>query len=142
MTNKPDFCKCLYYSSNALARVVTRMAEDAFAAVDLAPSHAFIVMTVNKNPGIQAGELAEIMMLKPSTVTRLVEKLENQHLVKKHSEGRSVMIYPTPQSVELNEAVKTAWYNLYQRFVAVLGEETASQITGQIYQTAVKLNTK
>ncbi len=139
---KSSYCKCLYYSANALARIITKMAEEEFAAVNLAPSYAFVVMTVNKRPGLLAGELAEIMMLTPSTVTRLLEKLENQQLVKRHTEGRITMIYPTPQSVELNQAIQTAWGKLYTRYTDILGKEFAHQITEDIFISAVKLDTK
>ena len=139
MADNISYCNCLYYSSNALARIITKMAEEEFSAVNLAPSYAFIVMTVNLNPGIQAGRLAEIMMLTPSTVTRLVEKLETRNLVKKHVEGRTTMIYPTPGSVEINEAKKAAWYKLYTRYSGLLGEENARQLTGNIYQSAKKM---
>jgi DNA-binding MarR family transcriptional regulator len=142
MNDKASYCNCLYYSSNALARVVTKMAEEAFSAVDLAPSYAFVLMTVNKNPGIQAGELAEIMMLTPSTVTRLVDKLESRGLAKKHSEGRITMIYPTPASVELNDGIKSAWYKLYLQFTGILGEENARQLAGGVFQAALKLAEK
>lgn len=142
MNDKARYCKCLYFSSNALTRIVTRMAEEEFSVVDLAPSYAFVIMTVNKNPGIHAGELAEIMMLTPSTVTRLVDKLESRGLVKKHSEGRITMIYPTPASVEMNDAIKAAWYKLYLRFTDVLGEENARQLTGSVFQSAIKLVSK
>ncbi len=142
MNDKASYCNCLYYASNALARIVTKMAEEEFSAVDLAPSYAFVVMTVNKNPGIHAGELAEIMMLTPSTVTRLADKLESRGLVKKHSEGRITMIYPTPASVELNEAIKAAWYKLYLRVAGILGEENARMLTGSVFQSAIKLASK
>jgi len=142
MSDKNQYCNCLYYSANALARIVTRMASEEFAAVNLAPSYAFIVMTVNKNPGIQAGELAEIMMLTPSTVTRLLEKLEIQLLVKRHTEGRTTLVYPTAASVEINDGIKAAWYKLYLRIVDILGEENAQQLTGNIYQSALKLEKK
>jgi len=142
MNDKDTYCNCLYYSSNALARVVTRMAEEEFSVVDLAPSYAFVVMTVNKNPGIHSGELAEIMLLTPSTVTRLVDKLESRGLVKKHSEGRITMIYPTAASVEMNEAIKAAWHKLYLRIADVLGKENARQLTGSVFQSAVKLSSK
>jgi DNA-binding MarR family transcriptional regulator len=118
------------------------MAEEEFSAVDLAPSYAFVVMTVNKNPGIHAGELAEIMMLTPSTMSRLVDKLESRGLVKKHSEGRITMIYPTPASVEMNEPIKAAWHKLYLRVTHVLGEENARQFTGSVFQSAIKLASK
>jgi DNA-binding MarR family transcriptional regulator len=142
MTDNTTYCKCLYYSANALARIITKIAEEEFSVLDLAPSYAFVVMTVNKNPGIHAGELAAIMKLTPSTVTRLVAKLEDQQLVKKHVEGRVTLIYPTPKSVGINEAIKEAWYKLYQRYVGILGEENARLLTENIYQSAVKLEEK
>lgn len=139
MSDNNTYCRCLYYSANALARTITKMAEEEFAVVDLAPSYAFMVMAVNRNPGIQAGELADIMMLTPSTVSRLVDRLESRQLVKKHTEGRLVLIYPTPKSVEINDAIKAAWFKLYQRYVAVLGAETAVSLTENIYSSALKL---
>ena len=142
MADQTTYCKCLYYSANALARIMTKIAEEEFSILDLAPSYAFVVMTVNKTPGIHAGELAGIMMLTPSTVTRLVAKLEDQQLVKKHTEGRITMIYPTPKSVAINEAIKAAWYKLYQRYVDILGEENARLLTENIYQSAIQLESK
>jgi DNA-binding MarR family transcriptional regulator len=136
------YCNCLYYSANALARVVTKMAEEAFSVVDLPPSYAFIVMTVNRKPGLHAGELAKIMMLSPSTVTRLVDKLEGRQLVKKHTEGRITMIYPTPESVAINDAIKAAWYTLYKRMTAILGEEGSKELTAKIYNSALLLEQK
>ncbi|NOU16272.1 MAG: winged helix-turn-helix transcriptional regulator [Bacteroidales bacterium] len=139
---KNTYCKCLYYSANALARIITKIAEEEFVVVNLAPSYAFVVMTVNKRPGLLAGELAEIMMLTPSTVTRLLEKLENQQLVKRHTEGRITMIYPTPKSVEINQEIQAAWFKLYTRYTDILGKEFAQQLTEDIFISAVKLDTK
>jgi len=139
---KEKYCKCLYYSANALSRVISKIAEEEFSKVDLAPSYAFIVMTVNKTPGIQAGELADIMMLTPSTVTRLLDKLASQVLIKKHSEGRLTLIYPTPKSVELNSEILKCWANIYRRYVETLGEEFANKLTHDIYSTALKLENK
>lgn len=73
---KNVYCNCLYYSVNALSRKMTKMADEEFAITGLSSSYAFIMMTVNSKPKIQPNQLAEIMMLMPSTVTRLVEKLE------------------------------------------------------------------
>ena len=136
---KTPYCKCLYYSANALARVITKIAEEEFAAVNLAPSYAFVVMTINKKPGIQSGELAEIMMLTPSTVTRLVDKLISQNLLKKHTEGRTVLIYPTPLSVELYPQITLAWSKIYKRYIDILGEDFAAKLTDDIYLSAIKL---
>lgn len=58
---------CLFFSTNALARALTRVVEDAFAPTGLAPSSAFTMMTVKRRPGIQPSEIATIMRLSPST---------------------------------------------------------------------------
>jgi len=143
MTNeKSPYCNCLYYSSNALARIVTKMADEEFSVVNLSPSYAFVLMAVNSNPGIQAGELAQAMMLTPSTVTRLLEKLENTSMIKRHTEGRTTLVYPTKNSVALNDGIKAAWNKLYQRFVNILGEQAAKDLTDNIYKTAMKLEHK
>jgi Mn-dependent DtxR family transcriptional regulator len=44
-------------------------------------------MTVNRNPGVRPLEAAEIMLLDPSTVTRLVEKLQSKGLVTHKNSG-------------------------------------------------------
>jgi DNA-binding MarR family transcriptional regulator len=115
------------------------MAEEEFAVTGLQPSYAFIIMSVNINPGINIGEIAKIMMLKPSTVTRLIEKLENKQLITKKSEGKYSLLYPTDKSLELDSAIKKAWMNLYNRYVMILGEKFAKEITNMIFDAAIKL---
>lgn len=136
------YCKCLFYSANALARTVTRMAEEEFSVVHLAPSYAFIVMTINKNPGIHSGELAEIMKLAPSTLTRLLDKLIGQEMIKKHIEGRTSFIYPTKKALDLNEDIKSAWMKLYQRFNNELGSDFSATLTDDIFKAVVRLDKK
>jgi len=137
--SRNSFCNCLYYSANALARNITRLAEKAFSPVGLAPSHAFILMTVNSRPGITAGELASVMQLQPSTVSRLVEKLEEQKYLHRAHDGKYVAIFPLKKSQEKQEALKTAWFRLYQDYIALLGEEEAKKLTGEIYTASQKL---
>ena len=139
---KNTYCKCLYYSSNALSRIITKMAEEEFAVVNLAPSYAFIVMTVNRNPGLQAGELAQTMMLTPSTITRLLEKLESLKLIKRITEGRITQVFPTKASMDINDGIKNAWANLYRRYADLLGEEFANKLTENTYVAALKLTEK
>lgn len=64
---------CLYFTSNSLSRVITRMAEEEFRRTGLSPSHAFLMMLVNDNPGIGQKELREQLHLAPSTVTRFID---------------------------------------------------------------------
>jgi len=133
------YCQCLQFSANALARNISRLAEEAFAPTGLAPSYAFLVMSVNNHPGITAGELARIMMLKPSTVTRLVEKMEEKGILKRMREKRSTLVFPTKDSVAMQASIKNAWNSLYDRYVNLLGETQSSDLTNQMYNAALKL---
>jgi DNA-binding MarR family transcriptional regulator len=136
---KSKYCGCLYYSANALSRVMTKMAEEEFANTGLAPSHAFLLMSVHHKPGIQPGELAAHMQLTPSTVTRLIEKLESKKLVHRQSVGRAKEVFPTEKCSTLMPAIKKSWQSLYQRYADVLGEENARNLTTAIYEANLQL---
>ena len=126
------YCGCLYYSANALARVMTRMAEEEFASTGLTPSYAFVLMTVNSQPGIQPKELSKHMQLTPSTVTRLVEKLETRGFLERNIIGRSTEIHPTSKSLELNDKLMKTWKNLYNRYSDLIGENEGKDLTQKI----------
>ena len=133
------YCNCLYYSANALGRVMTKMAEEAFSVVGLAPSYALLVISVNEKPGIQPKELCEHMQLTPSTVTRLIEKLEYKGIVERKANGRATEVYPTDKSREMDKAIKAAWVGLHQKYTQLLGEEKAKELTVEVYQASKKL---
>jgi len=133
------FCKCLFYSANALARNLTRLAEEAFAQAGLAPSLAFVVLTVGRNPGIQPSEIARIMMLSPSTLTRLVEKLEGRGLLRREAKGKAIHIQLTAKGEALVPALMAAWQASSQRTAALLGEEAARRLADQAYAAAQAL---
>jgi DNA-binding MarR family transcriptional regulator len=135
------YCGCLYYSVNALSRIMTKMAEEEFASTGLTPSYAFVLMSVNSNPGIHPKALSEHMLLTPSTVTRLIDKLEARGLIERKISGRITEIHPTPKSLELDNKIKSAWRNLYTRYSSLLGEVESSELNKRINE-AVDLITE
>jgi DNA-binding IclR family transcriptional regulator len=64
-------------------------------------------MTVNRNPGVRPLEAAEIMLLDPSTVTRLVEKLQSKGMVTRKTQGRTFRIYYGP--VRVDDHTRKQW---------------------------------
>ena len=137
---KSPYCGCLLYSANALSRIITKMAEEEFAQTDLAPSYAFLLMTVHNNPGVQPSGIAQKMMLKPSTVTRLVEKMERKKYVRRVAEGKFILVHPTEKTIEIYPVILKCWRNLYQRYTKIMGEDSARQLTSDIYAAALKLD--
>lgn len=134
------YCQCLYHASNALARVTTRMAEEEFASVGLTPSYAFLIMTVAKKPGIQPGEISKELELTPSTITRLIDKMEKKGLLRRKFEGKNTEVQITAKGEDLTVEIKKCWLKLYLRFSEILGEDTAKQLTGMIYNAVRELD--
>ena len=120
---KSAYCNCLYHAANAMARSISRIADEEFAEADITPTQGFIVMTVVKRPGIRAGDIAKEMQLTPSTITRMLDKLEERGFVSRSSEGKSMLVYPTPDAIGAEQRIKTAWGKMYARSTKNLGKE-------------------
>lgn len=133
------YCSCLYYSANALSRIMTKMADETFAVTGLSSSYAFLLMTVNDKPGIQPNEISTIMQLTPSTITRLIEKMEHRGLLYREHSGRITEVYPTQSSLDLDYKIKEAWKNLYQKYSNILGKEKGDELAALIHDATRKL---
>lgn len=120
----------LFFLTNAFSRILSREADEVFASVGLASSHVLILQLVDENPDIQPSSLAEKLHLKPSTITRLVQKLERRKLVERKSEGRATSIVCTNKGRQLVSETKGQWSELMdqkrdqlgERYVEVLSE--------------------
>ena len=138
-TERETYCKCLYYSANALSRNITRLAEKAFEPVELSPSYAFVLITINNKPGVTAGELAIIMQLQPSTVTRFIESLEKKKYLQRIHDGKFVTLFPLRKSQDLQELLLQCWRSLYDSYILLLGKEQADKLTADIFNAAMIL---
>ncbi len=129
---RSPYSQCLYFTSNAIARALTKMAEEEFATTGLSPSHAFILMTVNQNPGITAGGIARTMELTPSTVTRLIEKLEQREYLERRSEGKFRRVYPTEKGGRQQHLLASSWNRLNQRYGYIIGQEKGQHLSAYL----------
>lgn len=131
---------CLYFTANALARVITRMAEEEFRTTGLSPSHAFLMMLAIDNPGIGQKELCEHLQLAPSTVTRFVDAMVNRGFLSRQSEGKMSKIFPTAKGEDLHQPITDAWKSLHERYSRVLGRKEGDGLTVMIDAAYDKLN--
>ena len=130
---------CLYFTANTLARVITVMAEEEFRTTGISPTHAFLVMLVNGQPGITPKELSGKLHLAPSTVTRLVDLVEARGLVRRESEGRTMLVYPTDSGKKLQAAILQSWESLHTRYSRALGQKQGDRLTQMLDEAAKKL---
>lgn len=124
--------QCIYFSSNALARKIEKLAMESWKKLGLAPSHAYLLMLVLEEPGVQPGYAAEELQLSPSTVTRLLEKLEEKKLVVRTTEGKLTNIYPTPKAKELYPQMKNCTREFQEKYQSLINEEDAIRLVKSI----------
>jgi DNA-binding MarR family transcriptional regulator len=137
MTNTcSNLYNCLYFSANALARAITRMAEDAFAPIGLSPTHAFVLKLSIENPGVSPSTLANNLRLAPSTITRLVDALVRKRYLTKEVQGKTTRIHPTETGKALAEPIAAAWGVLHQRYVELLGRQEGDALAKAVGQAS------
>jgi MarR family transcriptional regulator, organic hydroperoxide resistance regulator len=139
-TSDSKYCECLYFTANALARKIEKLAQESWSKVDLSPSHAYLLMLVIDEPGIQPTALAEHLQLQPSTITRLIEKLEEKKLLVRTAEGKITNVYPTPKGKDLLPKLRECVNEFYSSYSSILGREESAKLVQSIGKFADKLS--
>lgn len=111
---------CLFFSSAKLARLLGKIADDAFQKLGLSPSHALLLYAVNQRNGIYQKQIGELLHLMPSTITRFIEKLEAKELICRTNEGKNVYLTPTEKGLLMQPEIVEAWNNLHDSYADVL----------------------
>jgi DNA-binding MarR family transcriptional regulator len=138
-TSESRYSQCFYFTANSLARKIEKLAQKIWKKVDLSPSHAYLLLTVLDEPGIQPGLLSDHLQLTPSTVTRLIEKLEEKKLVVRTSEGKITNLYPTPKAKELKPILINCVVEFNKAYMDLLGAEESAKVVKSMLKMADKL---
>lgn len=128
---------CLFFSAGALCRKLDKLADEVFSHhLQLSASHAFILKEIIENPGIKPGEVAQELHLKPSTITRLVDKLCERGLVMRNFMGKSSHLSASEEGKVLLPAIRNAWEDLNKNYSQALGRPRAMELTSRMYEAA------
>ncbi len=139
-TTDSKYYQCLYFTSNALARKIEKLAQESWSKVDLSPSHGYLLMLAIEEPGIQPTSIAEHLQLQPSTITRLIEKLEEKKLLVRTTEGKITNVYPTPKGKEMMPKLKECVNDFYSNYSTILGKDESARLVQSIGKFADKLS--
>ena len=136
------FEKCLFFSTNSLARNINRISEIEFNSIGLSSSYVFILMIVKEESDISTGKIAQTMNMDSSTITRFIEKLVFQGFIEKKSEGRSTKISLTQKGEDIQDDIHAAWKRVYEKYKSVLGDELTESLTKNTAQANTALSKK
>ncbi|MFN4006339.1 MAG: MarR family winged helix-turn-helix transcriptional regulator [Chitinophagaceae bacterium] len=135
-TSESRYHQCLYFTSNAFARKVEKLALHYWKPLGFSPSHGYLLMVVLQEPGVQPTKLANELQLTPSTITRLIEKLEGQALITRMLDGKTTMVYATDKAKALLPEMQAAMDGFYMAYSKILGPEASCALTQQIATVA------
>lgn len=138
-TSCSKYAQCLYFTTSALARKVEKLAVESWKPVGLSPSHAYLLMAVLDEPGVQPTQLAAQLQLQPSTITRLMQKLEHAKLIIRTTEGKITNVYPTPKAKELHPKMQDCMRRFYQQYHTIFGKEESTKLVQAVAEAADKL---
>jgi len=138
-TSESKFAKCLYFTTNALARKTEKLAMVSWSKVDLTPSHGYLLMMVNEVPGVQPTFIADQLQLSPSTVTRLMAKLEAKKLLVRLTEGKTTYVYPTAKGKALFPRLKMCQEEFSRNYNRILANDQLDEFVKTIARMSDEL---
>ncbi len=117
------YCECFYFSAARLSRVLDRIAEEAFAPAGLSAPHAFALMAIADidAENLAIGDLAELLGIDPSTMTRFADSLVHKGLAIRSKNGRRTELSATEKGRNLGRELIGNWRKLHENIEAKLG---------------------
>lgn len=134
------FGRCLYFTANAVARHVNRMAEAALAPVGLCPSGALLLKLVVEEPGLAPSRAAQVLHLAPSSVTRFADGLERRGFVRREPQGRRVLLFPTSEGEAALEEAAACWETFQADYTSTLGKRRSEAVARDLQEIAEALD--
>ncbi len=126
------FDRCLYFNTNHLSRVVSKIWKEAYAELDLAPAHAYLLRLVLEKPGLAQKEIAAELHLEKSTITRFIDKMvEEGYLQRKVSNDenqKEQSIFPTRKADNIKKALNDIGDSLYARMQQKIQQDDLSAL--------------
>ena len=133
------FGKCLYFTANAVARHLSKLADEAIAPTGLCPSGALLLKLVTDRPGIAPSEAAEVLHLAPSSVTRFADGLERKGRVERQQVGRQMLLHPTAAGKKKLRDVQSSWETLYESYSSQVGVRRSEKLASELCDAVQRL---
>ncbi len=126
------FNRCIYFNLSTLNRRITKLWEGEFALIGLAPSHGYLLFAMAEEPAATQKDLAEIMELDASTITRFIDALVGKGLIKRERVGKGATYSVTDTGRSMVDKVQAAMNILFDQMQKKFGSNDFAQFVGNL----------
>jgi len=135
------FDDCLYFNLASLSRKVTEVWRTEFAKLGLSPSHAYLLYSLVKEPGLSQKEYGEALDLDGSTVNRLIDQLIRLGFVEKEGFGKGSTLSTAPKAAKECKRVAKAMDQLKRDMQQQLGADSFQQLVESLQSARHSMST-
>jgi len=119
------FSDSLFFAAGALSREIEKLALECWKPSGLSPSLGQVLYYLLCYARVTGPMIiARNLFLSPSTVTRLLEKLEKKGLVLRFNYDRMRMVQASDKAFEMESLISECMLRFERRCAALIGEET------------------
>ncbi|MFE9727750.1 MarR family winged helix-turn-helix transcriptional regulator [Streptomyces sp. NPDC005794] len=120
------------HAVSRVARLHRMTAGRMLKGLGLYPGQEFLMMHLWDTGAVRQAELIKAMALDPSTVTKMLQRLEQAGHVRRRpdpDDRRAVLVEATEESSALHAEVRRAWSDLEDHTLAGLGTAERAELT-------------
>jgi DNA-binding MarR family transcriptional regulator len=122
------FDNCLYFSTNQLARNLNTIADKAFKGSDYTATQGFTLIAIGELDKHTPSEIAEVLGMRPSTITRFLDKLVDYGYVERAYLGRNTEVNLTSKGYKELPEVQKQWKEIDK----IIGEKFTEKLACQL----------
>ncbi|MEV7138005.1 MarR family winged helix-turn-helix transcriptional regulator [Streptomyces tauricus] len=133
------------YAISRVARMHRAAAGRLLRGAGLYPGQEFVMMHLWDAGAVRQSELIKAVDLDPSTVTKMLQRLEQAGHVRRRPDprdGRAVLVEATEDSCGLHDEVTRAWTGLEEHSLAGLSPDERAQLSGLLARVEANLCTE
>ena len=122
--------ECIVFRVRMLSRIITGIYDDAFSGIGMKVSQFSVLVAVSNREKARPAELAKILQMDESTLSRNVERMcaRGWLRLEPDGDGRSHLIAATDKGIALIRKAYPAWQKAQTEVARRLGKENVAAL--------------
>ena len=110
-------------SVNSFSRTLTSFFDDRLSRFDLATSYVELMILMREHESVSQKEIADLLSLAPSTITRFVDNLRKEGYITKKRSGRNMTIELTDEGRLISSDMEKEYQETVKVIRELMGEK-------------------